>query len=299
MHIFLIVLGVTMIAIALHDMFHTLFHPAGRGAMSDWIDRRIWTIFRAIGRRKRGAITLAGPVIFLSVISVWALLIVFGFALIYYTRIHTDFAVATGMDPSRHQSFFDAFNISLGSLITVGGDFNSRSKILRLLMGGEAVIGFGLVTAAVSFLLSVYRVLEQRRSLAERATLQRQFESESGVRLVEVSESGAHSSIMTFAADLVQLCNSLTQFPVSYYFLGDESETSLPAILEYLRGMAERASQSQKPAIRFAGGVLMRSIREYLKTVARTFLRCSPDDIQAVLRAYAKDHLRELVGYEG
>jgi hypothetical protein len=299
MQIFLIVLGAAMIAGAMHDIFHTLFHPAGRGAMSDWLDRRIWAIFRAIAERRRGALTLGGPVIFLSVISVWALLIIIGFALIYYTRIHTGFAVAPGMDPAKHRTFFDAFNVSLGALITIAGDFNSRSKILRLLMGAEAVIGFGLLTAAVSFLLSVYRVLEQRRSLAERATLQRQFESETGARLLQTDEGGAHSSIMTFAADLVQLRNSLTQFPVSYYFVGHENETSLPAILEYLRGLAESAEQSQKPAIRFAGGVLMRSIREYLKTVARIFLRCSPDDMQAVLRAYAKDHLRELVPYEG
>src|SRR6185503_15287590 len=103
-----------------------------------------------VGGRHRSVLTLGGPIIFVSIVASWALLILFGFALIYWSNL-SSFAVAPGMDPMRPRTFLDAFNLSLGSLITIAEDFNANSRILRLLMGVEAVIGFGLLTASVSW----------------------------------------------------------------------------------------------------------------------------------------------------
>lgn len=298
MTVVLIMIGTGLIVMALHDIFHTLFHPAGRGTMSDWLGGALWRMFRALDQGRRGLLAVAGPWIFISVIFAWAALVVMGFTLIYYTGIGGEFATAPGMNPAQHKTFFDAFNISLGALITLGGDFNSQSKLLRLGMGVEAVIGFGLLTASVSWLLSIYPVLEERRSLAHKASLLHYAHREMQLPLLAMERQEVFDTLMEITAEMIGLRNSLAQFPISYYFQAAEKETALPGILEYLRGMAERATASQEDCVRLAGTVLGGAIESYLKLVADVYLRMPTDDTPAVLRAYANDHRREIVAYD-
>jgi hypothetical protein len=297
MKILTILAGVAMIAVSCHDVFHTLFHPAGRGALSDWLSRCIWKLFRRLAQRYRSMITLGGPIIFVSVVLSWALLIVFGFALVYWANLAT-FAIVPGMDPSRPRTFLDAFNISLGALITIAGDFNASSKLMRVLMGSEAVIGFGLLTACVSWLLSIYPVLEQRRSLAHRSTLLHAAEQRTGDSILDISCAELHTLLMMITEEVTTLRNSMAQFPISYYFHGGERETALPGILEYVRGIGERATHSNDPAVRIAGTMLSGAIIDYLEFLAEAYLLMPQDDPAAVLREYARDQLLDLVEYE-
>jgi hypothetical protein len=294
-----IVIGVLIIGLGCHDVFHTLFHPGGRGTIDDVLSRRLWRVLRFFSKRWPRMLTLAGPVIFVCIISVWALLIVCGFALVYAPSIRTGFVLAPGIDPSRHGTFMDAFNVSLGALITLVGDINANSKLIRLLMGIEAVLGFGLLTASVSSLLSIYSVLEQRRSLAHKATLLHAAQQKTGTSIFEMSGGQVHVVLTEFTAEMVILRNNMIQFPVSYYFRDDETKTALPGILEYLRGMAERASKSKEPAIRISGVMLFGAILDYLKLISEDHLQLVGSDPQRVLRAYAEDHMREIVPYEG
>jgi hypothetical protein len=298
MHIFAIIAGVVLIGTSCHDVFHTLFHPAGRGALSDLMSRWIWRGVRVVAKRSRSMITLGGPIIFLAIVSTWALLIVFGFALIYWAHLNV-FAPVPGMDPSRSKTFFDAFNISLGALITIAGDYNSNSKLMRLLMGAQAVIGFGLLTAAVSWLLSIYPVLEQRRSLAHRSTLMHAAEERAGASVFDFPCSDLSALLLTITEEVTKLRNSMSQFPVSYYFHGGEKETALPGILEYVRGIGEKATRSHDPSVRITGIMLSGAIVDYLELIAEVYLHMPSNDVPAVLRAYASDQLREVVEYEG
>ena len=297
MHILAIIAGVVLIGTSCHDVFHTLFHPAGRGALSDRMSRWIWRGVRALAKRRRDIITLGGPIIFLAIVSTWALLIIFGFALIYWANLNF-FAVVPGMDPSRPKTFFDAFNISIGSLITIAGDYNSNSKLMRLLMGAQAVIGFGLLTAAVSWLLSIYPVLEQRRSLAHRSTLLHAAEERAGASVFDFPCSDLSALLLTITEEVTTLRNSMSQFPVSYYFHGGEKETALPGILEYIRGIGEKATRSHDPSVRITGTMLSGAIIDYVELLAEVYLRMPSDDVPAVLRAYASDQLRDVVEYE-
>jgi hypothetical protein len=292
-----VVAGIAMIGVASHDIFHTLFHPAGRGAMSDQLSRWVWRLVRAAAKKKEDLVTLGGPFIFLSIVATWALLIVVGFALIYHTHMQT-YAVAPGMNPATHMGFLDALNVSLGSLITLAGDFNSRSKLFRLLMGLEAVLGFGLLTASVSWLLSIYPVLEQRHSLAHQATLMHEAERVTGTSIFNMNSSELHTVITEITTEIVILRNSMAQFPVSYYFRGGDKKMSLPGILEYIRGIGLRAAESRDPAIRISGTMLGGAVIDLLHLIADVFLEMPADDPAAVAQAYARDHLRDLVPYE-
>src|SRR5438270_11258001 len=121
-HIF----GASLVAAALFDVFQTLFHPLGAGAMSDWLSCAIWRASRHFAFPRFA--TYVGPVIFVVILISWFALVVIGFGLIYRPHMATEFALAPGLDPSRHHDFLDALNVSLGALVTLGGDFNPKTK---------------------------------------------------------------------------------------------------------------------------------------------------------------------------
>lgn len=53
MAVFLTILGIVVVFIGLQDVFHTLFHPARHGNVSDWIARGAYGgFFSGFGRNR-------------------------------------------------------------------------------------------------------------------------------------------------------------------------------------------------------------------------------------------------------
>lgn len=296
MAVFCVLLGLSLKGVAIHDVFRTLFHPAGRGALSDFVARGVWDIFRRLARYRKGMIVLGGPYALVTIIFVWAALIILGNAFIYWQFIAKYFVMAPGLDISQHTSFFDALNISLGALITLAGDFNSNSRWLRLLMGLEGVFGFGLLTASVSWLLSIYPVLEHRRSLAHEITLLHKAEEITGNKVMSLAEDDLFTLLIGLTEQVSQMRNDLSQFPITYYFHMGERNTATPGTLSFLYDLAEECS---KPAygdsVRMAATTLGGAVKDYTNVLAEVFLRKRGKDVKEIIRLYAKDHLRELM----
>jgi hypothetical protein len=296
MMVWLIAPGLLLIGVAVHDLFHTLFHPAGRGALSDRIGRVVWFMFRKISSVKNDYITLAGPMAILSIMAIWVLCVVFGFSFIYWPFIGSQFALAPGIDPAKHQGYVDALNVSLGSLVTVAGDFNAKSKLIRLAMGIEGVLGFGLLTASVSWLLSIYPALERRRTLAHECTLLHFTEQKSGLRIHQLPSSEAQDVIWGLAASMGSARNDLAQFPIIYYFHSGDEQSGFSGVLPYLAELALAASNpTMPPGVRMAGMALGGAIDDYLEYMADTFLHMPVEDKRAIMQRYADEHLRPLM----
>jgi hypothetical protein len=271
--------------------FQTLFHPLGAGAISDWISCGIWKVLRHFAMVVPRSVTYIGPIIFVLILFSWIALIVLGFALIYRPHMAAEFVLAPGLDPARHQDFADALNVSLGALVTLGGDFNAKSKFLRLLMGMEGILGFGLLTASVSWLLSIYPVLELRRSFAQKAYLVREAHRGTGVGPLELPPEQGFQILFDAATELTRLRNTLVQFPVSYYFHPGQNETSLVVIVDYLSELSRRAIDSSEPSMRLAGTMLKNSIRDYLALIADDFLHMRVSDVLEIQLAYVEDQM--------
>jgi hypothetical protein len=299
MKVWLVIPGIALIVAALHDLFHTLFHPAGRGAISDWLSRAVFCVIRKFAKRKVERITLAGPLAILTIMLTWVAWVVFGFAFLYYPFIATQFVLAPGLDLARHHSFLDAFNVSLGTLITVGGDFLPKSRLIRLGMGLEATLGFGILTASVSWLLSIYPALERRRTLAHEVSLLHFAETNTGLRLLELPESEAQDVLWGFATAMSSSRNDLTQFPVIYYFRSGDKQSSFAGSLSYFAELADAASQpARSPGVRMAGIALGGALNDYLEFIAETFIDMPKHDKQAIIQRYADEFLREPIRLE-
>jgi hypothetical protein len=295
-----ILLGLALIAVCLKDIFHTLFHPIGTGAVSEWISRRAWRLARRLAGKSHQRLSLAGPLCFVVIVAVWLASIVVGFALLYAPFMSTQFVMSPGLDIARHHSFMDAINFSIGSLITVGGDFSTHSKWLRFASGIEAIFGFVLLTASLSWMLSIYPVLEQRRSVSHRLTLIHFAMYDVGIERRKLPDSAMEEMLWALATDITTARNNMAQFPITYYFNEVERQSGLAGSITFASELARSAQspESSEP-VRLAAIVLQGAVHDYLQLIGTWFLR-KPEgtDDEVLMEAFAHDHVRERVHLE-
>jgi len=294
--IVLLVFGVLLLYAPFADVFRTLFHPSGRGAISDFLARVLWRMMRSVGKRNEYLLNMAGPIIFLAIVASWALLIVLAFSLIYMAMIGT-FVASQGINAAEHRTYYDAFNTSMGALISLGSGINPSSKWVRLVMDIEAVVGFGLLTASVSSLLSIYSVLKQRDAVAQKTSLLHYVHVTTGKSILDMAPGSANAMLADFVAEMVSLRSSLSQFPVTYYFRAEQKMAAMPGAAFYLRGLAAEGSRSPHPDIQVPATMLGGAIEDFLKLLATDHLNLPCDDLNRVLREYARDQLREPMPY--
>ncbi len=285
--------GSAFILVALRDIFQQLFHPSGGGSLSRSLMRAIWRAFHRAAARKQGLLGFAGPSILLSIIFSWVLLLATGWALILWPHLPNDFLLATGLVPSNQGGFVSALYLSLVTLTTLGyGDITPTSGWLRVLLPLEGLVGFGLLTAAISWVLSIYPVLSRRRSLAREVHLTREAEQRTGSPIEQTSAEAAGRTLEDLASQLVAIRGDVVQFPVTYYF-HDETRSSLPAAMPYLDRLATRASDPEcPPEVRLRAAMLRATVDDFSSVVTSQYLRGSPTiSTGEVLEVYARDHL--------
>jgi hypothetical protein len=287
--------GSVFILVALRDIFQQLFHPSGGGSLSRSLMRAIWRAFHRAAARKQGLLGFAGPSILISIIFSWVLLLATGWALILWPHLPNDFLLATGLVPSNQGGFVSALYLSLVTLTTLGyGDITPTSGWLRVLLPLEGLVGFGLLTAAISWVLSIYPVLSRRRSLAREVHLTRESEQRTGAPIEQTSAEAARRTLEDLASQLVAIQGDVVQFPVTYYFYDDETRSSLPVAMPYLDRLATRTSGPECPTeVRLRAAMLRAAVDEFSSMVTSQYCRGSfTTSTGKILEVYARDHLR-------
>ena len=285
--------GTVLIVTALRDIFQQLFRPSGGGSLSRSLMRTIWRAFHHVAARKLISLELAGPSILTSIIFSWVLLLATGWALILWPRLPEDFLLATGLVPSNQSGFVDALYLSLVTLTTLGyGDITPTTSWLRVLLPIEGLVGFGLLTAAISWVLSIYPVLSRRRSLAREIHLTREAEQQTGNLIERTSAEAAERTLKDLASQLAAIRGELIQFPVTYYFHNNEPGSSLPTAMPYVDRLATRASGTEcPPEVRLRAAMLRATLDDFTAMVGSRYLHASSTTSTAeVLEAYTRDH---------
>ena len=293
MRLLLSLLGAALVLVAVRDVFDTLFHPSGRGVLSQVITGAVWRGFRRVATRRRAALELAGPVALLVVIASWGMLLAVGWALIFWPHLPGAFLFSPGLSPSAQGSFVDALYLSLVTLATLGyGDITPASGWLRVLAPLEALFGFALLTASLTWVISVYSTLSQMRSLAHEVTLVREAHSETGIDLGQVEASAAERTLSDLAAQLVAVESQLAQFPVAYYFHSSDERMELSAAVPDLLHLAETGGVSHSPGVRVSARMLRGAIDDFSAVLGSRFLGLPAAKTEKILAAFARDNLR-------
>jgi hypothetical protein len=279
-----------LIVLAGRDIFDALFHPEGRATLARGVMRGLWRAMRPLRTRTSQAAPIAGPLALISVIFLWVVLLATGWALIFWPQLPEEFRSVDGRPVG--DGFLDALHLSLVTLTTLGFNEVPEEGWLRVAAPVEALIGFGLLSASISWLLLIYPVLSRRRSLSYEVSLVRQAERETGISVEQLPPEAVERLYADLTSRLVTVERDLVNFPVAYYFSEADERFSLAAVAPYLLELADRGLGEDMPAeVRLRAGMLRDALEDLAVTTARRF-HGSPGPVEAVLRAYARDHVR-------
>jgi hypothetical protein len=285
------VAGAALILVALRDVFDVLFNESGRAVLAHGVTRGVRRAFRTVAKRRRALFSMAGPFALLAVVATWALLLIVGWALVFLPHMPDGFTLSSGVDQTH--PLIDSLYTSMVTLATVGfGDITPDAPLLRILTPLEALLGFGLLTASISWLLSIYPVLNRRRSLAYETHLLLDSEEAIGTQVTDLEPASGESIYSELTTRLVSVERDMATFPIAYYFATADHRFSLPAVMPGLLELARRgAHESQPAAVRLRATMLLEAIDD-LAHALRPFHGGGDGSTDDLIAAYRRDHLR-------
>lgn len=164
--------GIVLALVTLRDIFHTLWHPRGLGRISRLLFTWTWRTSNAFSARLNRSTELAGPLGLLATVAVWTTLIVLGWTLIYLPHMPQGFFFFAPLQPATSSDWLASVYLSMVAVATLGfGDIVPADPFLRLATPLQPMVGFILLTAAISWVLQIYPALAQRRTLAQRLAM--------------------------------------------------------------------------------------------------------------------------------
>ncbi|HEX6154212.1 MAG TPA: potassium channel family protein [Solirubrobacterales bacterium] len=284
-------LGIALILVALRDIFDVLFHPVGRGIVARRVVLGVAGIARRMPGSKGTAGLLAGPIGYAAVVATWATLLAVGWALIFMPQLPDGFVFDSELDPSAHTGFVDALYISLVNLTSLGyGDISPGTPLLQVLGPVETMFGLGLLTASISWLISIYGAISRRDSLAHEVHLAKEAEERLGEKLADADPELLESLLASFAEQLIRVRRDVIHFPITHYFRTEDEERALAGLLPFLSDLAEEAGEESRPlALRVRADILRETIDDFAGTL-RARLRMRGDSTDDTLEHYQSDH---------
>lgn len=280
----LTIAGVALIAITLRDIFHTLWHPSGFGTISRIVFKATWRATKTI---RRGS-PIAGPLGLLGTLGLWTMLLVAGFALVYLPHMPTGFNFGSSLSPAQSSDLIASLYLSVVALTTLGlGDIQPATPALRFAVPTEALLGFLLLTAGISWILQLYPALIRRRALARRLTTMARHDAAAVVETGEASIAVQH--LEAVRGELAAAEMDLLQYGESYYFCEAESELSLAAALPQVAQLAEAGHRAVSPEVRNAASMLSDGLGGFLALLRRDFLGDTGDEAET-MAVFAADH---------
>lgn len=284
----LTVAGLVLIAMALRDIFDVLFHLEGRASISRFLTRAVWRGLRRLADARPGVFPLAGPLGLVAVIATWTVLLLVGWALLLWPQLSSfrDAAGAPAQD-----SFWEALHISVLTLSTLGyGDVTPTDPWLRVVDPLQALLGFGLLTASVTWLFAVQPAVQRRRALGYELWLLR--EAADGEHDAPVMNGQMFTEL---TSRIVAVERDLVAIPASYYFRDPDERLLLSAQLPFLREVTARCTANgddDAAGTAQRARMLSTAIDDLLLTIARRLHGRDGVDPDEALRMFARDHLK-------
>jgi hypothetical protein len=283
-------LGAALIGIALRDIFDVLFHPLGRGMVARRVVRGVAWLARKLPRSGTLGL-LAGPLGYVAVVGTWATLLAVGWALVFLPQLPDGFNFDPALNPAEHSGFLDALYVSLVNLTSLGyGDISPAAPLLRILGPVETMFGLGLLTASISWLISIYGAISRRDSLAHEVHLAKETEERLGEKLADADPALLETLLAGFAEQLIRARRDLIHFPITHYFRTEDEERALAGLLPFLSSLADEAGEDDRPhSLRVRATILQMAIDDFAETL-RARLRMAGESTDETLRHYQSEH---------
>jgi hypothetical protein len=243
MHEFWIILGTAVLIVAFVDVFLVVLNYDETGFLATRLCRLQWYCLRGVTRhlsrrwRPFALRQVTGFNVSLSV-TVWLGCVIVGFGFIYYgLMVGASFeyegrGVGAGL--------FSAMYLSAAQLSTVGtSQINAQTDVLRALTIAETLSAPLLITLILTFLLGVYQVIRDLRTLSSNFS-----DAEHGVGdpIVNLEPyfpeaQGLDAYLQAIDGSFWSYADGLRMHHVAYFFQSGRDQFSLPYVLHMFGGI--------------------------------------------------------------
>jgi hypothetical protein len=156
-------LGLLIILLVLLEAFETVVLPrrvTRSFRLTVLFYRSTWITWRSIARhiaktrRRETFLSFYGPLSLLILFVIWAIVLIFGFGLVYFSAAARDVT---------HPRFWTCVYLSGTTLFTLGlGDVTPHTSFERVLAVSESGLGFGFLALTLSYLPVIYQAFSRR-----------------------------------------------------------------------------------------------------------------------------------------
>ena len=237
--------GVLLVLVGLLDVFFTVLHYDGFGFLSSRLYNGLFDAVclatRPLPRTYRAVGPSMAPLMVPATITVWIFLISSGYALVYYAGMDgrsLSFS-SSGLEPSLMEAFYFS-GVTIGTLGL--GDVTPLNSLYQVIAVSEALIGYGILTLAITYVLGIYEVLRQLGVISAGLYHQAQDSSDPLSILAPHFPGGQHrgleSHLMDLHRGLVEIYEGIRRCPIVYYFHSRRAYRSLPFAFRMVGGVA-------------------------------------------------------------
>jgi hypothetical protein len=214
--------GTALMLLVLADVFLTvLYARAGTGLISDRLARGIWLVLRKVSsRRGSRLLPFCGPMIVVSLLLTWSILLAVGAALIVQPQLGTSITNSNQETPT---DFVTALYVAGSSLSIVGGsNFGPQSSGAKLLFLLNSVIGTSVISLTITYLMQIYGALRSRNSLCLKIHALSAETGDAAVLLAHLFANNqlnaGYNSLSELAAEVTETKEAHHFYPVLFYF---------------------------------------------------------------------------------
>lgn len=247
------VLGALIVVLGLVDVFLNVLAYDAAGLPVERSYQVIWRAVRAFTRRLPASPAgffraLGAPLMVVWTITGWMGLQVLGFALIYYPAVTSGSLSHPGLPSTFWTSlYFSAADI--GSLSF--SDAEPRGLALHFAAAAETLIGIGILTLGITFVLGLYQVVQEEGAVWTSIQHRAGARIDSRSLLAPYFHDGSGGSLSPLWQDLhhslIKYLEGMRRYPVVYYFHVRQQYRSLPYMFWFV-GHAASAVRWGLPA---------------------------------------------------
>jgi hypothetical protein len=218
LHVALQLIGWLLIVTILLDVFlAVLYARVGSGILSHRVACWTWVFFRRVSqpfrRRRDFILSLCGPIILVSVVSLWVIGLLLGSSLVIRPMLGTSIRALNG---ESIRSFPVALHIAAGYLSTSGAnEYAPRSNSAWLFLTFDSFIGISVLTLTLTYILEIYNALQRRNTFALKLHL---LTGETGDAAEFVAGLGPHDQFRTGYVHLTEVGAEMVAFTESHHF---------------------------------------------------------------------------------
>lgn len=228
----------------------------------------IWKVMQCVlGRRNHKLLSLSGPVILVSTISLWIIMIILGWTLIFYAAPHAIQNPTTKAYPG----FVGRLWYITYVMFSVGnGDFTPQSNTWQLLSAVVAFGGMAMVTLAVTYILQVVSAVTVKRSFASQvSSIGKSPEEFVTAQWTGKDFGDIELQLSSLSTSLANLSEKHMAYPILHYYHAAKSQKANAVALAILDDALMTITYGV-PEVHHPAGTILKSTRSSIQTFLDT-----------------------------